>query len=177
MSTSILESFAAEYRRYRVIAERSLGQVSDEALNRVPVPDGNSMAMLVRHLSGNLISRFTDFLTADGEKPWRNREAEFEERAYTRAEVEAMWTEAWTLMDRVLGDLTEDDLARTVHIRGQPWTVHAALARSMSHLAHHVGQLVLLARIEQGQAWRWISIPKGQSEQYNRNPTLERELK
>lgn len=170
----MLEPFATEFHRYRAIAEKALAQVPDEALNRVPVPDGNSLAMLVRHLSGNLISRFTDFLTADGEKPWRHRDAEFEERPYSRAEVEQMWEEGWSVLESALGELTEADLGREVQIRGQAWTVDAALARSLAHVAYHVGQMVLLARVEQKRGWEWISVPKGQSEQYNLDPAKER---
>lgn len=169
----MLDSFSTEFHRYRTTAEKALGQVSDEALNRVPVPDGNSLAMLVRHVSGNLISRFTDFLTTDGEKPWRDRDAEFEERSYTRAEVDRMWQDAWSVLDQTLRTLSEEDLSRTIRIRSQPLTVHAALARSLAHLSYHVGQIVLLARMEQRQGWTWISIPKGRSEQYNANPTGE----
>ena len=173
----MIEPFATEFQRYRVIAEKSLAQVSDEALNHVPTSDGNSLAMLVRHLSGNLLSRFTDFLTTDGEKPWRHRDAEFEERTYSREEVNQMWEEGWAVLEQTLQDLSEEDLARSVQIRGQALTVHAALARSLAHLSYHVGQMVLLARMEQQQAWEWITIPKGQSAQYNANPTKERRLK
>ena len=170
----MLESFISEFRRYRVIAEKTLAQVPDEALNHVPVPDGNSLGMLVRHVSGNLISRFTNFLTEDGEKPWRNREEEFEERTYSRREVEEMWRQAWDLLEQTLQELTSADLNRSVRIRGEELTVHDALTRSVAHLSYHVGQMVLLGRIEQKQAWEWISIPKGESERYNQNPTRER---
>jgi hypothetical protein len=170
----MLESFATEFKRYRTVAERTLEQVSDEALNRIPYPEGNSMAMLVRHVTGNLISRFSDFLTSDGEKPWRDRDAEFEERSYTRMEVDEMWRQAWSVLERTLQDLTPSDLNRTVRIRGQEISVHDAIARSLAHFSYHVGQMVLLGRMEQGQTWRWISIPKGQSEQYNRAPAKER---
>ena len=127
----MIEPFATEFQRYRVIAEKSLAQVSDEALNQVPVPDGNSLAMLVRHLSGNFLSRFTDFLTTDGEKSWRHRDAEFEERSYSREEVDEMWEQGWAVLEQALSNLGKEDLASTVHIRGQALTVHAALARSL----------------------------------------------
>ncbi|MEM1270421.1 MAG: DUF1572 family protein [Bacteroidota bacterium] len=170
----MLNAFTSEFERYRRIGERSIGQVSDEALNWMPVPEGNSLGMIVRHLSGNLTSRFTDLLTTDGEKPWRNREAEFEERDYSRAEVEQLWGEGWSVLDTALQELTDEQLQDTVTIRGQAWTIQAALARSLAHLAHHVGQMVLIARIVQGDAWEWISIPRGCSEAYNQNPTKER---
>lgn len=169
----MIDDLLTELRRYRAIAEKALAQVPDEALNRVPAPDGNSAAMLVRHLSGNLRSRFTDFLTSDGEKPWRHRDGEFEEREYTRAEMEAMWREAWEVVEREVGALTDSDLERQVTIRRQPLTVHAALARASAHVAYHVGQLVLLARMLTTADWDWISIPKGGSAEYNRAPDQE----
>lgn len=164
----MVESFVAEFRRYRVTAEKALAQLPDGALNRVTAPDGNSAAMLVRHLSGNLTSRFTDFLTSDGEKPWRQRDAEFAEREYDRRELETMWEDAWDLVDRELEKLSDCHLNLQVTIRGQCLTVHAALARALAHVAYHVGQIVLLARTLGPEEWRWISIPKGRSEEYNR---------
>lgn len=170
----MLEPYTTEYLRYKLIAENALAQVSDDALNHIPVSKGNSIAMLVRHLSGNLLSRFTDFLSSDGEKSWRDRDMEFHERSYTRKEVSQMWQQAWHVLEQVLGSLSDADLSRTVQIRGQALRIDAALARSISHLSYHVGQIVLLARLVQGEAWQWISIPKGQSAQYNMNPTKER---
>jgi hypothetical protein len=137
-------------------------------------PNGNSIAMLVRHLGGNLASRFTDFLTADGEKPWRNRDDEFADGVYSRAEVDEAWRAGWDVLRRELAALTDADLERQVTIRGQGLTVHAALCRSLAHAAMHVGQIILLARIVATDEWKWISIPKGQSQQYNQNPTLEK---
>jgi hypothetical protein len=170
----MLHDFIDEYRRYRAIGQRALAQIPDAALDHVSAPDGNSPAMLVRHLSGNLASRFTDFLVSDGEKPWRDREQEFAERAYTRVEVDALWADGWRVVETTLAGLTDADLARTVTIRGEPWSVHAALCRSLAHAAYHVGQLVLLARQSAAEPWRWISIPKGASAAYNAAPTLER---
>jgi hypothetical protein len=140
--------------------------VPDAALNDLPSPDSNSLAMVVRHVGGNLLSRFTNFLAEDGEKPWRDRDAEFETRSYTRAEVDDWWTRGWDALEAQLGALTDGDLDRTVHIRGQPLTVRAALLRSLAHIAYHVGQIVLLARVAVGGEWRSLSIPKGQSQQF-----------
>ena len=170
----MLHDFVDEYRRYRVLGQRALAQIPDAALNRLGAPDGNSPAMLVRHLSGNLASRFTDFLASDGEKPWRDREQEFAERSYTRAEMDAMWADGWRVVETTLAGLTDADLARTVTIRGEPWSVHAALCRSLAHAAYHVGQLVLLARQSAAAPWQWLSIPKGASAAYNAAPNLER---
>ena len=173
----MLESFVLEFKRYKSIITKSIEQVSDEGLNRVLVADGNSVAMLIRHISGNLQSRFSDFLTTDGEKPWRNRDREFEERSYSRDEVSEMLDNGWEVLEGTLSELREVDLKKDVSIRGQSLTVHQALARSLAHLAYHVGQIALLARIEKGDAWDYISIPKGQSEKYNLNPDKERGFK
>lgn len=169
-----VQDFTDEYARYRAIGEKALAQVSDENLNRVLAPNGNSIAMIVRHLGGNLKSRFTNFLTEDGEKPWRDRDEEFVTRSYTRAEVDEIWNAGWAALEQALEDTGEDDLQSTVKIRGTPLTVHEALCRSVAHAAMHVGQIVLIARIVATDEWKWISIPKGQSQTYNQNPTLEK---
>lgn len=170
----MLQDFVDEYRRYRGIGERALVQIPDALLNAVSAPDGNSPAMLVRHLSGNLASRFTDFLSTDGEKRWRDRDEEFANRAYSRADMERLWADGWQVLEATLAVLSDGDLARMVRIRGEPWSVHAALARSLAHVAYHVGQLVLLARQSAVAEWEWLSIPKGTSVAYNTAPHLER---
>lgn len=170
----LVQDFAGEYARYRSTAEKAMAQVSDDALNKVVYPDGNSIAMIVRHMSGNLISRFTDFLASDGEKEWRNRENEFADGTFSRADVESAWTSSWSLLETELAKLDDSDLDRTVTIRGQELTAHAALCRSLAHTAMHVGQIIILARMLATDDWKWISIPKGQSQQYNANPTLEK---
>jgi uncharacterized damage-inducible protein DinB len=174
VNPSMIDDFRSEYRRYRVIADRALAQLPDAALNRVPAPDGNSAAMIVRHVSGNLSSRFTDFLTSDGEKPSRDRDGEFRERSYTRSEVDALWAHGWKVLERALDELTDAELSRTVTIRQQPLSVHAALCRSLAHMAYHVGQLVLLARMTATAEWKWISIPKHGSAAYNAAPYGEK---
>lgn len=170
----MIEDFRGEYRRYRLLAEGALAQMPDGALNHVPSPDGNSAAMIVRHVSGNFVSRFTDFLTADGEKPTRDREGEFEERSYTRAEMDAHWAAGWRVVEDALAGLTDADLSRTITIRRQPLTVSAALCRSLAHVAYHVGQIVQLARMTADKPWQSLSIPRGQSAAYNAAPTREK---
>ncbi|MBD0320301.1 MAG: DUF1572 family protein [Gemmatimonadetes bacterium] len=170
----MLRDLIDEYRRYRVIGERALAQIPDDGLNHISAPDGNSPAMIVRHLSGNLSSRFTDFLSSDGEKPWRDRDQEFAERTYTRAEVDAMWARGWRVVDDALGELADADLARSVTIRGEAWSVHAALCRSVAHAAYHVGQLVTLARQSATAPWQELSIPRGSSAAFYGAPFLER---
>ncbi|MFI5227755.1 MAG: DUF1572 family protein [Gemmatimonadales bacterium] len=168
------QDFVDEYQRYRLIGEKAMAQVSDDALNRVLAPDGNSIAMLVRHIGGNLASRFTDFTASDGEKPWRDRDSEFADGTYTRRDVDEIWKRGWAAVDGALRALSDDDLEKTVAIRGQSMTVHSALCRSVTHISMHVGQIILLARILATDDWKWISIPKGESQQYNKNPTLEK---
>jgi uncharacterized damage-inducible protein DinB len=162
-----IDDFRAQFAQYRQLAEKALAQMPDSELNRVLSPEGNSAAMIVRHLSGNLVSRFTDFLASDGEKPDRDRDREFDERPYSRDEVNALWTKGVTALDDALASLRDEDLQRTVTIRQQPMTVHAALTRALAHLAYHVGQIVLLARIGAERPWQSLSIPRNGSQQFN----------
>lgn len=171
---SKLKDFEDEYARYRAVGEKALRQVSDDYLNTVIGADNNSIAMIVRHISGNLVSRFSDFLTTDGEKAWRNRDSEFEDTKYDRDDVQRRWVQGWSVLESELSQLIDDQLERPVTIRGHTWTVHEALCRSLAHVSYHVGQIVLLARILNDGNWDWITIPKGQSSQYNTNPNLEK---
>jgi hypothetical protein len=170
----IIKDFIDEYARYRGIGQKAMAQVTDEALNRVMGQDNNSMAVIVRHISGNLRSRFTDFLSSDGEKPWRDRDTEFADANYNRQDIDAMWAEGWGVLETELAALSDDDLQKTVTIRNHPLTVHEALSRSLAHTAYHVGQIVLLARLLTDADWQWISVPKGKSKEYNLNPTMEK---
>jgi len=170
----LVQSFIDEFQRYRLLGEKAIAQSSDGALNHVPVGDGNSIAMIVRHVSGNLTSRFTDFLTTDGEKPTRDRDSEFTDGFWSRDEITSAWTSGFAIVERELSALEVDDLTRTVTIRNTPLTVHEALARSIAHTAMHTGQIILLAKIEAGDRWNTLSIPRGQSTQYNLHPTLEK---
>ena len=157
----LIDSLEREYRRYKEYAELTFDQLSDEQLAHVPAAEGNSVAILVWHVSGNLKSRFTDFLTTDGEKPWRQRESEFDERSVTGAELRAKWNEGWGVLFAALASLSDADLAKTVAIRGQSMKVHEALHRSLAHTASHVGQIVLLGKTMRGAGWRNLTIPRG----------------
>lgn len=148
--------------------ESALAQLDDAQLRARLHPDANSIHAIVKHLAGSLRSRFTDFLTADGEKPWRDREREFRDEGETREQLMQSWTEAWSILTAALDALTESDLARTVTIRGQPHTVPDALARALAHVSYHAGQILLLARLLRGNAdWKWITIPAGGTAAYN----------
>lgn len=171
---TILASLESEYRRYHGLGRRAIEQLDDVELTRRAPGDGNSVAIVVWHIAGNLKSRFTDFLTTDGEKPWRARESEFAERTVTKAEAIARWEDGWGILFGSLADLADASLSRTVTIRGQGSTVLEALHRSLAHASYHVGQIVLLARSCRGERWEWLSIPPGGSEDYNRNPTREK---
>ena len=170
----MITDFLDEFERYRLVGEKAMAQVALEGLNRVLAPQTNSIGMLVHHISGNLRSRFTDFLSADGEKPWRNRDAEFEERRFTREELDEMWQQGWRTAQVAIRALSDADLERKVVIRGSSLTVHAALSRSVAHVATHVGQIVLLARLVAEREWESLSIPHGGSQLYNLNPTREK---
>lgn len=171
--TTVIESIRGEYLRYKRLAEGAIDQLGDGDLS-IGNPNGeNSIATICWHVSGNLRSRFTDFLSSDGEKPWRNREDEFRARTVSRAALFAKWDEGWQALLAALEALTDDQLQRTVTIRRQPIAVHEALHRSLAHLSYHVGQIVYIAKQLRGNDWRSLSIPPGGSEAYNRSPTVE----
>jgi hypothetical protein len=163
----VLRSIESEFRRYKGLGEGAIAQLDDADFGR-PVGAGNSVAILVWHISGNLKSRFTDFLTSDGEKPWRARDEEFVSRLVTRAQLLEKWEEGWTTLFAALHTLKAEDLTRTVTIRNQPLAVHEALERSLSHASYHVGQIVYIAKSLRGDRWKYMSIPPGKSEEYNK---------
>ncbi len=152
---------------YKELAEKAIAQVKDENLHRLMGDDGNSIAVIMQHIAGNARSRFTEFLTSDGEKPWRDRDGEFTEKASTREELIADWNSGWTCFFAALDPLTESDLERIVFIRNEGHTVFEALHRQLAHYAYHVGQLVLLARAFAGNEWNSLSIPRGASQAFN----------
>ncbi len=172
--TSTIQYLHAEYLRYKALADAAIAQVDESDLGaRAPGHD-NSIAVICWHISGNLESRFTDFLTSDGEKAWRHREQEFDVRAPSRAELVAKWDRGWNVLLGTLEELKDDDLLRTVTIRRQPLQVTEALLRSLAHVAYHVGQIVYIAKALRGDRWRFLSIPPGQSDAYNQSATLEK---
>ncbi len=171
---AVVASIESEYRRYKGLGEQAIQQLEPDELSRPAPGDGNSVVVIVWHVAGNLESRFTDFLTTDGEKPWRDRETEFETRAASRHEVLQRWERGWATLFQSLAALSDADLLRLVRIRGVELTVLEALHRSLAHASYHVGQIVLLARAWRGPAWRFLTIPPGGSEAYNRNPTREK---
>ncbi len=160
---TFMESIEAEYRRYRTTAEAAMDQLSDEELIAVPAGAANSVATIAWHVGGNLRSRFTEFLTTNGEKPWRDRESEFLARASSRTELLEFWNGGWDVLINSLGDLADANLVDTVTIRGDGLSVIQALHRSLAHTAYHVGQIVHRAKELRGDDWTYLSIPPGGS--------------
>lgn len=156
------------FRQYRKLAEDALAQLEDGQFFQAPDPESNSTALIVKHLAGNLRSRWTDFLTSDGEKPDRNRDLEFEAAGTdSREALTAAWNAGWSILFATLEGLDAADFERAVIIRGEPHSVLQALNRQVAHYAYHVGQIVFLAKHLKGRDWRTLSVPKGASDAFN----------
>lgn len=169
VARSNLADLVRTFRNYKTLGDAALSQVPDDDLHTLLDPDANSIAVIVKHLAGNLRSRFTGFLTSDGEKPDRDRDGEFEmpERV-SRGEIVRWWEDAWAIALASVESLTPGDLERTITIRGEPFLVVEALNRLATHAAYHVGQIVLLAKHFAGPRWNSLSIPKGRSKQHTK---------
>jgi uncharacterized damage-inducible protein DinB len=170
LSTSYLQDSIGLYRYYKKLADRAMAQCPDEALLITLDPESNSIAIIVKHMAGNMRSRWLDFLTTDGEKPDRNRDTEFETPPQTRAQLLEMWEHGWKYVFGALEPLTETDLTRTVTIRSEPHTVMQAINRQIAHYAHHVGQILFLAKhltFTKTGKWESLSVPRGKSAEIN----------
>lgn len=162
-----LESTRKQFEYYKLLGDKTFSQVEDEQLFWKYNEESNSMANIVKHLWGNMLSRWTDFLTSDGEKDWRNRDAEFEDTVKTRAELVEKWNEGWSCLFAALSSLKPEDLDKIIYIRNQGHTVMEAINRQLAHYPYHVGQIVFLGKMLSGSAWNSLSIPKGNSQSYN----------
>jgi hypothetical protein len=168
LGREFLQDAIGEFRKYKGFADKAIAQVSDADFFHKIDPESNSIAIVMKHISGNLRSRWTDFLTTDGEKPDRNRDAEFErEGEDSRESIVARWEAGWRTLFAAVEPLTDDDLKRTVTIRGEPHSVVQAINRQMTHYAGHIGQIVLLAKHFAGARWRTLSIPRGKSRDFD----------
>jgi hypothetical protein len=167
-TNSYLEDSLAVLRYYKKLAEKAMAQVADEHLFSVLDPEANSIAIIVKHMTGNMRSRWSDFLTTDGEKPNRNRDREFVDPPATREALIEDWEDGWARVFGTLESLTEGDLGRTITIRGEPHSVMQAINRQVAHYPHHVGQIVLLAKHFACEQWQSLSVPRNRSAEFNR---------
>ncbi|HTN17044.1 MAG TPA: DUF1572 family protein [Chitinophagaceae bacterium] len=164
---SYLQSAKRQFQLYRQLAEKAMAQISDEALFQRSDEDANSIAIIVQHLWGNMLSRWTDFRTTDGEKPWRKRDDEFEALTSNRAALMQQWNEGWDCLMQALDSIDDSNLQEIIYIRNEGHTILEAINRQIAHYSYHVGQIVLLARIYRHQDWQSLSIPRNGSAKYN----------
>ena len=166
METNYLQSVIKQFEYYKMLGEKTFSQIEDENLFWHHNEDSNSISIIVKHLWGNMMSRWTDFLTSDGEKEWRNRDAEFETEVTTKAEMIQKWDEGWRVFLDTLNSLKEEDLGKIVYIRNQGHTVSEAINRQLAHYPYHIGQIVFIGKML-SKKWDSLSIPKGNSSQFN----------
>ena len=167
LAKAVIEGALTSFRANKGWADKAVGQLPDEKLHIALDSNTNSIAVIMKHVAGNLLSRWTDFLTTDGEKPWRNRDDEFVDSFTAGDELTAYWNSGWQRLFDSLDGLSAADLCKTVTIRGEPHTVSLAIHRSLAHCGYHVGQIILIARILAGDNWTTITIPRGASANFN----------
>ncbi len=165
--TNFLQSAIKQFRDYKLLGEKTFSQLKDDDFHYQPNDVTNSIAININHLHGNMLSRWTNFLTEDGEKEWRQRDNEFETHTYAAEKLLQLWQEGWQAVFNALESLQPGDLEKTIYIRSQPLSVIDAIHRQMTHYAYHVGQIVMLGKIIKGNDWKTLSIAKGQSSQFN----------
>jgi hypothetical protein len=167
MTSDYLASAIKQFEQYKKLGEKTFAQVPDEKLFWQYNAESNSIATIVKHVSGNMLSRWTDFLTSDGEKEWRDRDSEFDNDITTRQELLDRWDKGWQCLFRALNQLTPDDLQKKVLIRNEAHTVMEAINRQLTHYPYHIGQIVYIGKMVCNSDWNSLSIPKGQSKQFN----------
>jgi len=167
MNLDYLEGIIKQFEYYKMLGEKTFSQLKEEELFWKYNEDFNSISIIVNHLSGNMLSRWTDFLNSDGEKPWRNRDHEFEEVILDKATLLSKWNEGWDCLLSTLKSLKETDLNRLVYIRNEGHTITEAINRQIAHYAYHVGQIVFIGKMRTQNHWQSLSIPKGNSQHYN----------
>lgn len=167
-TTSYVKDSLSLFRYYKALAERAIAQVADEQLFAALDAESNSIAIMVKHMAGNMLSRWTDFLESDGEKSWRDRDAEFSDPPATRAALLDLWERGWRCMFEALEPLTDADLGRSITIRGEAHSVMQAMNRQLAHYSYHCGQIVFLAKHLAHDRWQVLSVPRGKSGDFNR---------
>ncbi len=168
MEENYLESVKKQFEYYKLLGERTFAQLKENELFRQFNPESNSIAIIVNHLWGNMKSRWTDFLTSDGEKEWRNRDLEFEPVIKTKTELLEKWNDGWACLFKALNSINADNFDTEIYIRNQGHSIVEAINRQLGHYAYHVGQIVLIGRVIKGAEWKSLSIPKGKSAEFNR---------
>ncbi|MBA2250419.1 MAG: DUF1572 family protein [Chitinophagaceae bacterium] len=161
-----LSSAIKRFREYKNLAEKAFGQITEADLFYQPNEESNSIAIIIQHLHGNMMSRWTDLLTTDGEKEWRQRDAEFEIQKLSKEEILIRWQQGWSCFLGALETLSESDLQKIIHIRKEPLTVIDAINRQLAHYSYHIGQIIYVARIIKNVAWETLSIPKNKSREF-----------
>jgi hypothetical protein len=165
--SNYLSSVKKLFRYYKSLGDKAIEQINEEQMHWQYNQESNSIAIIIKHIAGNSLSRWSDFLTTDGEKEWRNRDDEFEETASTKEELIALWDKGWQCIYKAIDPLADDDLMRIVYIRNEGHTVVEAINRQLAHIPYHVGQIVFAAKMIAAQNWSSLSIPKGQSKTFN----------
>jgi hypothetical protein len=168
-----LSTVIKRLKYYKELGEKTFEQLEEKDFHYLPTPESNSIAIIVQHLTGNMLSRFTNFLTEDGEKEWRQRDDEFEVHDYSKQQVIRLWDKGWECCFDALGSLTENDLLTIIYIRREPLTVVDAINRQLAHYPYHIGQIVYIGRMIKNREWKNLSIPKGQSRQHNTGNQLK----
>lgn len=164
---SYLTSIVKQFQYYKSLGDKTFEQLNFEELQKEFLKDSNSISIIVKHMVGNMLSRWTNFLTEDGEKTWRHRDAEFEDTYKTKETLITQWDKGWECLFGAITPLSEIDLERIIYIRNQGHTVTEAINRQLAHYAYHVGQIVFLGKLNKGEHWQSLSIPKGNSSKYN----------
>lgn len=167
MPSNYLDSIRKQFDYYKTLGEKAMAQLPDDALFWQYNPESNSIATVVKHLAGNMRSRWTDFRTTDGEKPWRQRDGEFENDLESRAQLMAVWQQGWDCLFAAIDSMREDELDALLYIRNQGHTYMEALNRQLAHYPYHVGQIVFIAKMVADEEWKSLSIPRNQSDSYN----------
>lgn len=167
MSPNFLDSIKRQFLYYKNLGEKAIEQTPEEKLFWQYNQESNSIATIVKHLNGNMISRWTDFFTTDGEKEWRNRDGEFENDIKTKAQLLEVWNKGWDCFFSTINSLTNEDLLKIIYIRNQGHTVMEAINRQLAHYPYHIGQIVLLAKMITDEKWESLSIPRNKSQAYN----------
>jgi hypothetical protein len=168
-----LDTAIRRLKYYKHLAEQAFDQLEEKDFHFTPSSESNSIAVIIQHMSGNMVSRWTNFLTEDGEKEWRQRDGEFEIHHYTKQQLIDLWEKGWNCFINTLQSLQEDDLLKTVYIRKEPLTVIDAINRQLAHYPHHIGQILYGGKIIKNENWKSLSIPKGHSEIYNKNEAVK----